>query len=176
MGWHLKRKLCSSSQKKKPQQHRRSVCPTFIFYKNQVSMIISTLRQKVKKERKECNAKILFSNFSKQARETSQLSPWMLDKWLLRVASCVQVTRVARGPQVILGTYTHAAIRNNDMSRTLGRVKKLVVYHPRFSTKFGRADGFFLNFLYTAYVGCVSNPAARCVTVGVAVYCTWRRR
>ena len=47
--------------------------------------------------------------------------------------------------------------------------KKLVVYHLRFSTKFGRADGFFFSFLYTVYVGCVSNPAACCVTVSVAV-------
>ena len=35
---------------------------------------------------------------------------------------------------------------------SLGRVKKLVVYHPRFSTKFGRADGFF--FIFFIYSVC----------------------
>ena len=64
----------------------------------------------------------------------------------------------------------HFAHLHSVLSRQLkAEQKKLVVYHPRFSTKFGRADGFFFNFLYTVYVDCVSNPAARCVTVGVAV-------
>ena len=48
--------------------------------------------KKVKKKKRErkCNAKkSLFRIISKRARETSQLSPQMLDKWLLRVAACV---------------------------------------------------------------------------------------
>ena len=53
-------------------------------------MIISTLLQKSKKKKKKCNAKkFTFRIISKRARETSQLSPLMLDKWLLRVAACV---------------------------------------------------------------------------------------
>ena len=53
-------------------------------------MIISTLRQKSKRKKEKCNAKnSLFRMISKRARETSQLSPYMLDKWLLRVAACV---------------------------------------------------------------------------------------
>ena len=59
-------------------------------------MIISTLRQKVKKKKKEKKEKVLnkkyhffFRIISKRARETSQLSPKMLDKWSLRVAACV---------------------------------------------------------------------------------------
>ena len=39
----------------------------------------------------------------------------------------------------------------------------------------GRTDFYFI-FIYTVYLGCVSNPTARCATVGAAVYCTWRRR
>ena len=68
------------------------------------------------------------------------------------------------------------AFHNSNHLKFRPSKKKKVVYHPRFSTKFGRADGFYFYFLYIVYVGCVSNPAARYVTVGVAVYCTWRRR
>ena len=41
-----------------------------------------------------------------------------------------------------------SARKRENTSLRLGQVKKLVVYHPRFSTKFGRADGFLFYFLY----------------------------
>ena len=61
-------------------------------------------------------------------------------------------------------------------SLTLGRVKKISCLSSEIFDEIRAGGRIFFYFLYTVYVGCVSNPAARCVTVGVAVYCTWRRR
>ena len=49
-----------------------------------------------------------------------------------------------------------------------GRAKKISCLSSEIFDEIRAGGRIFFNFLYTVYVGCVSNPAARCVTVGVA--------
>ena len=52
----------------------------------------------------------------------------------------------------------------------LGRVKKNSCLSSEIFDEIRAGGRIFFYFLYTVYVGCVNNPAARCVTVGVAVH------
>ena len=51
----------------------------------------------------------------------------------------------------------------------LGRAKIISCLSSEIFDEIRAGGRIFFYFLYTVYVGCVSNPATRCVTVGVAV-------
>ena len=92
----------------------REDAPVYVFH---------TPTQTDQRKREPLSENCSFRDISKQARATSQLSPWSLDKFL--ISDCVCVGHEGRpracGPRATLVTYTYAVADNELISRPDGR-------------------------------------------------------
>ena len=79
----------------------KTTCPSACFH---------TRAQNDQRKRETLSKKFSFRDISKQARATSQLSPWSLDKFLISDCVCVGHSGRPRacGPRATLVTYTYA--------------------------------------------------------------------